>query len=285
MEQFLAGIPGFYKSTRVENPAEILRESNTDKLPKAIIAFMDHSLSSGLVSDTARCQRITLALKAIQADAYLLQRTFRHSLGIIESALFTCVDFVLLANHHAKDDDPDVRFFARCIIAVAITRLKDYHTDEHWAGIVRRGLNWSESSFTEYREYPDSVQLRNLVQLAQELNTTHHDTNDPSTRTILGYTLCATSQLQVENADLGLQGEFCDLWNSLVALVHDQRQIPIVRSNAIFVLSRLRPIYVTLHQDTDSGSLAFSAATTDNIDPFLQKAQPLCTVSSHISQV
>jgi hypothetical protein len=284
MEQFLEGIPGFYKSTRVENPAEILRESNTDRLPKAVVAFMDHSLSSGLVSDTARRQRITLSLKAIQADSYLLQRTFYHSLGFIESALFTCVDFVLLADQHANDDDPDVRLLARCIIAVAITRLGDYHTDERWAGIVRRGLNWSESAFAEYREQRNSVQLRNLIQLARELITTHPDINDPSTRTILGYTLCAARQLQVENADLGLQGEFCDLWNSLVASTHDQRQLPIVRSNAIFVLSRLRPIYVTLHQDTDSGSLAFSA-TTDDLDPFLQKAHPLCTVSSHPSQI
>jgi hypothetical protein len=102
MEQFLAGVPGFYKSMRVENPAEVLRESNTDRLPKAIVAFMDHSLSSGFVSDAARRQRIAVALKAIQADSYLLQRTFYHALGFIESAVFTCIDFVLLCGsaHH-----------------------------------------------------------------------------------------------------------------------------------------------------------------------------------------
>ena len=284
MEEFLEGIPGFYRSTRVENPAEILRDSNTDRLPKAIVAFMDHSLSSGLFSDTTRRQRITLALKAIQADSYLLQRTFHHSLGFIESPLFTCVDFVLLADQHANDDDLDVRLLARCIIAVAINRLGDYRADERWEGIIQRGLNWSESSFVQYREHLDSVQLRNLIQLARELNITHPDINDPSTRTILGYTLCAARQLQVENADIGLQRDFCDLWNSFVASIHDRRQLPIVRSNAIFVLSHLRPIYATLHQSTDSGSLAFSA-TTDDLDPFLQKAHPLCTVPSHLSQI
>jgi hypothetical protein len=254
MEQFLEGIPGFYRSTRVENPAEILRESNTDRLPKAIIAFIDHSLSSGLVSDAAGRQRIILSLKAIQADSYLLQRTFYHSLGFIESALFTCVDFVLLADQHANDDDPDVRLLARCIIVVGITRLGDYHTDARWAGIVQRGLNWSASTFAKYREQRDNVQLRNLIQLVRELNTTHPDIDDSSTRTILGYVLCATRQLKAENADLGIQREFCELWNSLVASIDDQNQLL-----AIFVLSRLRPIYATLHQGTDSGSLAFSA--------------------------
>ena len=282
MEQFLAGIPGFYSSTRVENPTEVLRQSNTDRLPKAIVGFMDHSLSSGLVPDAARQKRITISLKAIQADSYLLQRTFYHALGFTESAVFTCVDFVLLADQHTHDDDPDIRFLARCIIAVAINRLGDSRADERWAGILQRGLNWSESTFAGYREQRDSVQLRNIVELTQEVNTTRLDVNDPSTRTILGYTLSAARQLIVENADLELQHEFCDLWNSLVASIHDQRQRPVVRSNAIFILYRLHSIYVTLHQDTDSGSFALSAST-DDFDTVLQKAPfyPLCTFSSH----
>lgn len=279
MEQFLVGIPGFYKSTRVENPTEVLRESNTDRIPKAIVAFMDHSLSSGLVSDVARRQRIAVALKAMQADSYLLQRTFYHALGFIESAVFTCIDFVLLADQHTNDDDPDVRFLARCIIAVAVNRLEGDHTDERWAAIVQRGLNWSDSTFAEYREQRESIQLRNLVQLARELNTTHPDCNDPSTRTILDNTLSATRQLKVESAALGLQHEFCDLWNSLLTSMHDRRQRPLVRSNAMFIVSFIRPTYFTLHQGTDFGSFPF----TDNLDPVLQKTSsyPLCTVSSH----
>lgn len=278
MEQFLAGVPSFYKSTRVEDPTEVLRESNTDRLPKAIVAFMDHSLSSGFVSDAARRQRISVALKAIQADSYLLQRTFYHALGLIESAVFTCIDFVLLADQHTNDDDADVRFLARCIIAVAINRLGD-HTDERWAGVVQRGLNWSETTFAKYRGQHDSIQLRNLVQLARELNTAHPDCNDPSTRTVLGNTLSATRKLKVENAVLGLQHEFCDVWNSLLTSMNDRRQRPVVRSNAMFIVSSIRPIYFTLHQGTDFGSFPF----TDDLDPVHQNASscPLCTVSSH----
>ncbi|KAF8265166.1 hypothetical protein EI94DRAFT_1736541 [Lactarius quietus] len=245
MEQFLAGIPGFYSSSQVENPTEVLRESNMDRLPKAIVAFMDNSLSS-------------------------------------RSAVFTCVDFILLAEKHTDDDDPDVRFLARCIVAVAINRLGDYHKDKRWAGIAQRGLHWSESTFAEYREQRDSIQLRNLVQLVRELHIAHPDVNDPSTRTTLGYTLCVARQLKVENAALGLQHEFCELWNSLVASIHDQRQRPIVRSNAIFILSLIRTVYVTLHQSSESGPCAFSAFT-DDLDPVLQKSSSyiLCTVSSH----
>ena len=280
MEEFLVGIPNFYRSSRVENPTEVLRDSNTDRLPKEIVAFMDYSLSSSLVSDAERQQRIAISLKAIQADAYLLQRTFYHALGFIESALFTCIDFVLLADQHTNDEDPDVRLLARCIIAVAINRLGDQHTDEreHWAGIIQRGLNWSESTFAEYREQSDSIQLRNLIQLSRELNATHVDCNDPSTRTILGYTLSATRQLKAESAAPGLKNEFCDLWNSFLTSMNDRRQPPVVRSNAMFIVSSIRPIYFSLHQGTDFRYLPFA----DDLDPVLQQTSyPLCTVSSH----
>jgi hypothetical protein len=50
LEQFLAGIPGFYRSKRVEDPAQILRVLNTNGIPKAILAFMDSSLSSKLIT-------------------------------------------------------------------------------------------------------------------------------------------------------------------------------------------------------------------------------------------
>jgi len=56
LEQFLTGIPGFYKSTWVEDPAQVLRGANTDTFPEAIVAFMNHSLSSNLLSDTTRQQ-------------------------------------------------------------------------------------------------------------------------------------------------------------------------------------------------------------------------------------
>ncbi|KAH8984236.1 hypothetical protein EDB92DRAFT_1950948 [Lactarius akahatsu] len=232
------------------------------QITSAILAFIDHSFSSDLVSDTTRRQRINISLKAIQVDSYLLQRTFYHALGFIDSAIFTYIDFILLADQHANDDDPDVRFLARCIVAVAINRLGDsHHTDERWAGIIQRGLNWLEDNLAEYSEQCDSTQLRNLIQLARNLNTAHPDCNDPSARTIFDHTLCAVRRLEVENAALGLRHEFCGLWNQLVASMNDQRRHTV---------------------GTESRSFAFSAFT-DDLDPALQKTSFYlrCTVSSH----
>ncbi len=282
LERFLTGIPSFYKSTWVEDPAQVLKGVNTDASPKAIVAFMSHSLSSDLVSDTTRQQQIEVSLKAMQTDPYLLQRTFYHALCSTESAIFKSVDFVLLADQHANDKDPNVRSLARCIIAVAIHHLEDYHSDERWAGIIQRRLNWSEAAFAEHRKRRDSVKLRNLVRLAWELNTACPGSDTPSSHKIFGNSLRVAIQLNVDTAAPGLRNEFCALWDQLVVAMQDQRHDPVLSSNAMLILSFIRPIYIPLHQGTESQSSAFSASTSD-LDPILRdpSSYSLCTVSSH----
>ena len=289
LEQFLAGIPGFYRSKRVEDPAQVLRALNTNKLPRAIISFMDRSLSSELVADATGRRRVRVSLKAIETDSYLLQRTFYHALCSIDSAVFQCVDFVLLADRCTNDADADVSFLAKCIVAVAISRLEDHAlNDDRWSGLIQRGLNWSQSRFAHCRGQRDSVKLRNLVQIARELNSAHSDYDDPSARTIFHNTLSAARhQLRVEHASSRLRHEFCELWNRLVGAMLDPRRNPVLRSNAIRILSFTRALYVTLHEDAAAGSSNFTfLATADDVNVNLSTPQkvtafPLCTVEAH----
>ena len=140
-ERFLAGIPGFYKSTQIEVPAEVLQHVNTDRSPKAILAFMDHSLSSDLPEETRR-RRIKVSLEAMRIHPYFLQHSFYYALRACstESAIFESVGFVLLAGQYADDKDLNTGWFARRIITVAINRLEDYHAaNERWAGISSGG--------------------------------------------------------------------------------------------------------------------------------------------------
>lgn len=283
LEQFLAGLPGFYRSKRIEDPAQILRVLNTDRIPKAIIAFMDRSLSSELVSGFVEQKRIKVSLKAMVADPYLLERTFHHALFSLDSAIFKSLDFVLLADQCTNDDIPDVCFLAKCIVAIAISRLdSDSFSDDRWSGIIQRGLNWSESELSEHGQERDSIKLRNLVQIARELHSAHPDYDDPSFRTIFHHTLCAVRQLKVENASQELRREFCVLWNQLVVSMQDVRRDPALRSNAMRILSLTRTLYVPLHEGTDSRCFAF-LASADDLDPTAQKSShyPLCALSTH----
>ncbi|KAN0128694.1 hypothetical protein V8E53_013513 [Lactarius tabidus] len=123
-ERFLAGIPGFYKSTHGENPVKVLQQANTDRSPKAILAFMDRSLSSDLPEEI-RHRRIKISLEVTQTHPHLLQRSFHHALRVCstESTIFKSVDFILLANQHANDKDLNTRSLARCIVALLSTAL------------------------------------------------------------------------------------------------------------------------------------------------------------------
>ena len=138
-ERFVAGIPGFYRSTQVEDPAKVLQKTSTDAVPKAILAFMDRSLSSDLPEETRR-RRIKVSLEAMQGHPYL-QHSFLNVLRACstESAIFKSVDFVLLADQYTNDKDVKIRSLARSIIAIAINRLEDYHMTSVGPGSSSRG--------------------------------------------------------------------------------------------------------------------------------------------------
>jgi hypothetical protein len=288
-ERFLTGIPGFYKSTQVENPAEVLKEANTAASPKAILAFMDRSLSSDLPEGT-RQRRIKISLEAMQTHPYILQRSFFHALRInsIESAIFKSVDFVLLADHNASGNNKDlnIRSLARCIVAIAINHLEDYHADERWAGIVQRRLNWAKDPFP--REQRDSIKLCNLVQLARELNTLRPDSDTlrPDSEAlhpgVLHNSLREACNLNAANAAPTLQNEFCDFWNQLVIAAQLPDQDPDLRSKMTLILSSIRAIHGTLHPGAESQS-ATSPAITNDRDPILQNplSYSQCPVSNH----
>ena len=289
-EQFLAGIPDFYRSKRVEDPTQALRTLSTDRLPRAIVSFMDRSLTSDLVSGITERRRIKVALKAIGTDAHLLQRTFYHALCVIDSAVFQCVEFVHLADGWTNDGDADVCFLAKCVVAVAISRIGDNGIDDRWSDIVQRRLKWSQYQFSEHRGQGDSVKLRNLVQLARELNSAHPDYDDPMARTIFHNTLSAARRLRIENASVQLRREFCEQWNRLVGSMQDIRRDPVVRSNAMRILCLTRELYIHLHEGTESRCFAFAGPSAgDDVDarlslsssPQKPTAFPLCTISTH----
>ena len=67
----------------------------------------------------------------------------------------------------------------------------------------------------------------------------------------------------------------------------DSRRNPVLRSNALRILSFTRALYVTLHEDAAAGSSNFTfLATADDVNVNLSTPQkvtafPLCTVEAH----
>ncbi|KAI0252039.1 hypothetical protein BJV78DRAFT_1282032 [Lactifluus subvellereus] len=255
MEQFLAGVPGFYNSVKVNKDRYNFERLNSKQLPASIISFLDHSLSSDLLSESSKQERIENCLKAIHSNPLLLECTFRQALlSTSHSAVFKCVDFVhlTLAQSHNNDVDPRVREYARCVVAVAINRISDYN--DKWTGIIQRHLGLPESRMNAYRSQTDSVRLCNLIHLIRQfkLNASRlRERGDFGPEGVWHNSMMEARRLEAANAAPELQHEFCALWNELARVAKGQEPEPVApqtaRLNTMHILSVIRNVYIPLH--------------------------------------
>ena len=75
-----------------------------------------------------------------------------------------------------------------------------------------------------------------------------------------------------------VQHDFCTLWNELVQEARNQG----LRTTPVYILRRIRLLYISLHQGTDAAPTAFSASTW-HFDRVLSQpsSYPLCDIASH----
>ncbi|KAI0252033.1 hypothetical protein BJV78DRAFT_1154009 [Lactifluus subvellereus] len=277
LEQFLAGIPGFYGSTQVKKDEQVLEHLNGEKLPTAIVSFMNRSSFFNSPPEPAEQGRIAICLKAITADPLLLQCTFRQTLQSMDSNIFRCVDFIrlALAQSHSKDADPWVKHYARCTVAVAISRIHDYNDD--WIGIVQRHLGLPKSLLKKYCARGDSVRLSNLTHLIQELKTSHFNNSDQfKPGKVWRNVLVETRKLRTTNITPEVQHEFCNQWNDLVDVESGPTRFRSGSSNAKQILSHICAIHLTLHEGMPT---AFSAPANDHAG--VLRPYPRCNVPPH----
>ena len=249
MDQFLAGIPGFYSSAKVERNLPNFERLNSGQLPDSVISFLDHSLSSELLSGPSKQERIKNCLKAINSDPLLLQCTFRRALSSVNSIVFKCADFITLAQAQVTSADPWTKDYARCIVAVAINRISDY--DDKWAAIIQDYLGLALAK-EEYQSEAESVRLCNLIHLLRQVKM--------SQLNVRGYfepgrvwhnSLTQARELDVAKAAQGRRNEFCALWNELANVAQGRVQPRAARLNTMHILSIIRNVFIPLHGGTD----------------------------------
>jgi hypothetical protein len=255
-ERFLESIPGFYGSEHVKEPTNVFRPFHTVALPNAIVSFMHRTSSSVTLPDETKQKRIRLSLEVIQLDPYLLQRTFFHVLSLpARPTIFQCIDFVLVADRSAENEDTDVQLLAKCVIAIAISSSKDDELDPRLSPVVARWLNMSVFD-TNYHGRGANMKLINLVQLVQVLNSADCTYRDG----IFGNALCAAGRFGVNNAVSEYRNRFCILWNELVGLARMD-----AGSNATHILPCISDIFAALHEGTipDSNPAAWGQSPAD----------------------
>ncbi|KAI0252041.1 hypothetical protein BJV78DRAFT_1282034 [Lactifluus subvellereus] len=276
MDQFLAGIPGFYSSAKVIRDPHIFERLNSKQLPDSVISFLDHSLSSNLLTAKDKVDRIKNCVEAINSDPLLLQCTFRQALSFVNSIVFEYLDFVKFAQSQVTNADPWTRDYARCIVAVAINRIPDYHHN-CWTSIVQDHLGFANVPDA------DSVRLRNLIRLIGQLKTSQLNVMggfEPGR--VWHNSMTEARRLEVENATPEHQHEFCALWNELARVAQRLEPAPpAARLNTMHILSVIRNVFIPLHGGVGFLPDEYHRPRDDN--HLLESAQfyHVCTDANH----
>jgi hypothetical protein len=111
LEQFLSYIPGFYDSTSAQEHFDgtTFEDFNSERLPSKISFFIEHVLSSNLLTEGEKNNHIAMCSKAINANTSLLRSTFKQTLQTPDSKIF---DYLLLCQSRPGTIAPGrCRFF------------------------------------------------------------------------------------------------------------------------------------------------------------------------------
>ena len=261
MDQFLSIIPGFYSSGEVNKDSSVLEGLSDRILAPAIVSFLDHSLSSNLLTEDEIRRRITICLQAMNTDLLLLQCTFRKALQTLNSDIFKCIDFVSLTLKYLRNDnsDPWVKDFAQCILAVSINRISLDAGD--WPNIVDRYL---EPRHSQYLREGHDTRLCNLIYLIRQLKVSRLKSSDQfKLGGLWGNVLVEALKFEIMKTANDLQFEFRDLLDELRSMASSEVQpSDVAQSNAGFVLSSIHTAFVP-HTSTTASTHAFFSSAGD----------------------
>lgn len=284
LERFIAGIPSFCSSKAIEDPHGCLTKLADEGLSRALFSLMHRTLTSNLVSESAKQRRIRVCTKAIEAAPVLASW---QTLGLIFGEwdeLLGSIDFgrSIIRSIGNPSNDPRTDFCARCIVAVIIARSQQ---EGGWSSLATTLLGISDDLLFRY-----NIGGRNNVLLATLMFTIHQivrfrfeyhgwDAMFNMSSSTLSNLL---RDIDVRRASPELQQEFCGLWNELVHAAQDSAEAH-VRSTATEILRRIRKCYLAFHENTDPTIPTTFYESTNDRDSILYRIStyPLCSVQTH----
>ncbi|KAI0246125.1 hypothetical protein BJV78DRAFT_195640 [Lactifluus subvellereus] len=281
-EKFFEGVPGLCKSQAIANCAEGFIKRNERKLRCALVALMDRTLTSNLVSESVKQRRIIICSKVIEATALGPWYTLRRVLLGDWHGFLRSVEFGLVIQ--GLKDLPEVTaFYAKCVVAVIISSVQE--RDERWFQLVIGQLRVSKSVVRSYLAHRDSVLLAILVHISRQTVETGSGLEEWRRSHFveaLPKTVESVCKLDHQRTSPALQHDFCSLWNQLVDTAQDDKHAH-ASWVCVTILKNIRKVYIALHEGT--GALPTAFTTTDDRDPVLDEKEsyPMCTIVDHRS--
>ena len=231
LKSFFEATPGFFDSKLVKHLEGDFPEELRSKYNHALNGFLDRTLSSNSVNDSEKLRRLDIFMNA----------TYRihHSVSS------------LIYNDKMHSDVT----MARILVSVR-------ERDDRWIRLAARVFGLAEQDLRENVALgDDSVLLAILIHvIRQSLRFYYHPDWEG---------LEVLSNFDIHNTLPRLQHDFCTLWNKIVQNWNRVNSSTILNPTACdFILTRIRHLYMALHQGTDSSSLTESPASTSTSVPF-----------------
>ena len=277
LESFFSGLPGFRSSKVVDDPLLILTEEERLKLYGALYGLLDRTFSSDLLPAPVKDLRTLIGGKAVGSIGppafHILDNIlskFRHSGPVV-------IGIAKALRGWGNSMHEDTIAYAQLTIYKVLTT--NQPRDDSWYNLASDELGFPEASLREYATQHDNWSLIMLIYtIRKQFN--HFGKLSWEQRADCLSDLIKASKFDVKNMSSELQHEICTFWNQIVDKAHCGYNLDL----ALFILGRMRNIYLSLHHGTDSAPTQFSASTND-YDSILEEpsSYPVCKVPHHRS--
>ena len=275
LERFFASIRRFCSSTVVNDPLGSYIKPNAEKLSEALFGFLHHTLSSNLIPEPAKQQRIAVCKDAMEVASFpITQQIMLRVLYDEWDELLGYVEFGLFLRRASQGDARTV-YYSRCMVAIIIAGSREH--DDSWFELASSHLGVSRAVLRYYLAHGHSMQLANCVHIIWIMVQSYLKYGWARATNLRSMTLESVTKFDVRQTVPELQLTFCLLWNEVVclALNTEDRHTRLVW---FLILRRIRDIHADLHQSDDASPDPFSASESDLEFPSPYR---LCKVHDH----
>jgi hypothetical protein len=276
LERFFAGIRSFCGSMVVDDPLGSYIKPYADKFSDALFGLLHRTLSSNLLPEPAKQQRIAICKDAMEVASFPINQLIMLRVLYDEwDKLLSYVDFGLFLRRTSQCD-PRTVYYSRCMIAIIIAGSREH--DDRWFELASSHLGVSRAVLRYYLAHGHSMHLANCVHIIWIMTQSYLKHGWARATNLRSMTLESVTKFDVRQTLPELQVTFCLLWNEVVclALNTEDRHTRLVW---FLILRRIRDIHADLHQDDGaSPGRPFSASESDLEFPSPYR---LCKVHDH----
>ncbi len=276
LERFFSGLPGFRSSNVIDDPLPSLDGEQQRKLSTALMELFDRTFSSNLLPESVKNWRAIICVRAL--DPELFPDEYQRVMGSIMfedkcRGLQTSKSGCIMRGW-GSGGNRGAALVTQAIVTNIIAWVQ--RCDDSWFILASKELGVPEAVLRDYAAHGDSLSLAILIHITRQQFIHFQKPFWP--QSAISFVLGAVSNLDVEMTSPELQHEFCALWNQIALKAQNDNDYTIVWD----ILRRIRNVYITLHQGTNSAPPLFSASTGDEVNIVLGPSlYPLCKIVDH----